>query len=268
MESSVLLVIPFFLTGASIGSFLNVVADRLPAGQSLVRPRSACSACGHELSNLDLIPIVSYLGLRGKCRYCRAHIPARIAAIEAITGLLFAALYLQFGFGLDYVLLAAGVSLLVAVAIIDLEHQLILDKVTVPTAITLLLVAPFWGEAGLDRSFPGIDSEILASFANSVATGAGGVLAFALIVIVYPAGMGIGDVKYAGVLGLLLGMPGALVAFWVASVVGGLVAIFLLATRRKGRKDLIPYGVFMSLGGLVALWVGNDIFSWYRGLVV
>ena len=267
MVSSLLLAIPFFLTGASIGSFLNVVADRLPAGQSLVRPRSACPACGHELSNLDLIPIVSYLGLRGKCRYCKAHIPARIAVIEAITGLLFAGLYLQFGFGLDYVLLAAGASLLVAVAIIDLEHQLILNKILLPSAIVFLLVAPFWGEAGLGRSFPGIDSEMLASFANSVASGAGGYLVFALIVLVYPQGMGGGDVKYAGVLGLLLGMPAALVAFWVASVVGGVIAIFLLATRRKGRKDLIPYGVFMSLGGLVALWAGDDIFSWYRGLV-
>jgi len=156
---------------------------------------------------------------------------------------------------------------MVVVAIIDLEHQLILNRIMLPAAIVLLIVAPFWGEAGLGRSFPGIDSEMLASFANSVASGAGGYLVFALIVLVYPQGMGGGDVKYAGVLGLLLGMPAALVAFWVASVVGGVVAIFLLATRRKGRKDLIPYGVFMSLGGLVALWAGDDIFSWYRGLV-
>ncbi len=228
MEGSLLLAIPFFLAGASIGSFLNVVADRLPAGQSLVRPRSACPACSHELSNLDLIPIVSYLWLRGKCRYCGAHIHARIVAIEAITGLLFTALYLKIGYGADYMILAAGVSLMVAVAIIDLEHQLILNMIMLPAAIVLLLAAPFWGEVGLERSFPGIDSEMLASLVNSVSTGAGGYLAFALIVIVYPQGMGGGDVKYAGVLGLLLGMPGALVAFWVASVVGEVVAIFLL----------------------------------------
>ncbi len=108
MEGSLLLAIPFFLAGASIGSFLNVVADRLPAGQSLVRPRSACPACSHELSNLDLIPIVSYLWLRGKCRYCGAHIHARIVAIEAITGLLFTALYLKIGYGADYMILAAS----------------------------------------------------------------------------------------------------------------------------------------------------------------
>lgn len=115
--------------------------------------------------------------------------------IEAVTGMLFAALYLKLGFGADYVALAAGVSLLVAVAIIDFEHQLILNKILIPVAILLLLSASFWGEIGLERSFPGIDSEMLASFANSVASGAGGYLVFALIVIIYPPGMGGGDVK-------------------------------------------------------------------------
>ena len=142
-----------------------------------------------------------------------------------------------------------------------------MNRIVYPRMAVLLAVAPFWGELGFARAFIGIDSEPIASLANSVAAGAAGFLGFLLIALAYPRGMGGGDVKYAGLLGLLLGIPGVLLALWGAVVSGGLLAIYLLARRKKGRKDAIPFGPFMSLGGIVVLLGGEDILSGYRQLV-
>ena len=266
MEGSVLLTVIYFIIGASVGSFLNVVADRLPNGESLVRPRSACPSCKHALSNSDLFPIVSYLWLRGKCRYCGAAIPVRILAVEVITGLLFAGVFVRFGSGPDSVLMAAAASLLVVVAIIDLEHELILNRIVFPSAIVLLFLSPFWSELGLSRTF--LDSSgMIGSLANSLSAGAAGFFIFMSIKLVYPPGMGFGDVKYAGLLGLLLGLQGVLIALYGAVLSGGLLAILLLVLRKKGRKDHIPFGVFMSLGGVAVLLAEKNIVSGYKSLI-
>ena len=256
----------FLVLGAAVGSFLNVVADRVPAGQSLVRPRSACPSCEHPLSNLDLIPVLSYLWLRGRCRHCGARIAPRLLAVEIVTGLLFVAIFLKFGVGLTFVLVAAATSLLLVVAVIDLERGLILNRIVLPSVVVLLVLAPFWSQLGFAREFP-ISSGMIASLANSLAAGAAGFLVFLLIALAHPQGMGGGDVKYAGLLGLLLGIPGVLVALWGAVVSGGLVAIYLLAMRKRGRKEAIPFGPFMSLGGIAVLLAGDEIFSEYQRLI-
>lgn len=244
---------------------MNVVADRLPAGQSFTRPRSFCPACKTTLTSLDMVPILSYLWLRGRCRYCGAAIPLRLLLVEVITGLLVTLVFLRYGLALESLVLSLAVFLLLALAIIDLEHGLILNRIVFPGAVAVLIVVPFWPELGLDRTFLGSQS-MLASFLNSFLAGAGAFLLFLCIVLAYPAGMGGGDVKLAGLIGLLVGFPGVLVALWFSAVSGGLVAAVLLLLGKKGRKDAIPFGPFLALGAIAALLVGREVASWYQQL--
>ena len=251
-----------FGLGASVGSFLNVVADRLPAGKSVVTPRSQCSGCGRPIPAHDLIPVLSYLWLRGRCRQCNVRIPARVVAVEAIVGTLFAALYLKHGWGAPVVVTGAGVALLVAIAVVDLERRLIPNRLVIPAVFVLAALAPFWPELGFDRALV-FQQVHLSSLTNSLAAGGGALVIFFAIKAFYPAGMGAGDVKMAGMLGLLVGLPGIVVALWTAVVIGGAVAIGLLALRGRSRKDAMPFGPFLSAGGVIALMAGTEIVEFY-----
>ena len=255
-----------FLFGASVGSFLNVVVDRLPEGLSLIKPRSFCDACQRPLGSLDLVPILSYLWLRGRCRYCSAAIPVRVMVVEAGTGLLFTIIYLRFGLGADFLVLAVAASILLVVAFIDLDRGLILNRVIYPSVVTFLILAPAWSVLGFSNSFPGVGG-ILASFLNSAAAGVGAFLAFLAIWLAYPKGMGGGDVKFAGLIGLMVGFPGILAALWLSVVSGGIVAVALVLVRGKGRKDIIHFGPFLSLGAMAVLLAGRDMGSWYTRLI-
>jgi leader peptidase (prepilin peptidase)/N-methyltransferase len=164
------------------------------------------------------------------------------------------------------VVLAAIVSLFIAVGIIDLEHGIIPNRIVLPAAVVALALAPFWTEFGLERSFLS-HSDMLASLYNSLTAGAGAFLVFLGILLAYPCGMGGGDVKFVGVIGLFLGVSGTLVGLWSAVLLGGVIAIALLVTRRKGRKDAIPFGPFLSLGAVVGLLWGQAIISGYQSLV-
>ena len=252
-----------FAMGASVGSFLNVVADRLPSGRSLVHPRSYCESCQRTLDSADLLPVLSYLWLRGKCRHCGAAIPLRLVWVEIATGALFTLIFVRYGFGVEFVVLCVSVSFLVAVALIDLEHGLILNRMVYPTIGVLLVFAPFWTQLGLSRALLG-NSGLLASFFNSLLAGVGAFLLFLIIMLAYPRGMGGGDVKLVGLLGLLVGYPGVLVTLWIAVISGGAVAVSLLLLRKKGRKDAVPFGPFLALGAIAALLAGSDIVSRYQ----
>lgn len=262
---TVILAIMAFIIGASVGSFLNLVADRVPTGRSIITPRSRCEACGRSLDTLDLVPVLSYLGLRGRCRYCGVTIPARLMVVEAITGALFAVVYLEHGFEVEFFILGFAVSLLVVVALIDFERGLILNSMMYPSIIVLILLSPFWTELGFSRSFLGNDG-LIGTLINSILTGLGSFLVFLAIAIAYPNGMGGGDVKLGGVIGLLIGYPAALIALWLAVVSGGLVALGLIGLRKMGRKDAMPFGPFLSMGAIVALLMGSEITSWYNDL--
>lgn len=256
----------YFVIGASVGSFLNVVADRLPQGQSLVSPPSHCPWCKRPLARYDMVPLFSYLVLKGRCRFCKAAIPLRLFIIELLTGCLFLAIYLQHGFGLDFIVLAAAVSLFIAVGIIDLEHQIIEYKIVLPGLLIALALSPFWPDLGQGRTFlgnTGWDGAVI----NSVLAGAGAFLFFAMIRLVYPAGMGGGDPTFSGLIGLLLGVRNTVAGLWIAMVIGGLVAIGLLITKRKGRKEHIPFGPFLSGGAIVGLLWGQDAISLYTSLI-
>jgi len=252
-----------FLIGASVGSFLNLAADRVPAGRSIVKPRSFCEACNIQLASRDLVPILSYLWIRGKCRHCSAPIPLRFMAVEALTGGLFAAVYVRNGLEIEFVLLAAAVSLMMVIALIDLEHGIIPNQIILPSLVVLIILSPFWTELGLPRSFLG-NEDLAGTLINSLLTGLGSFLFFLVIALIYPNGMGGGDVKLGGVIGLLVGYPGALLALWLAVVSAGVIAIGLLLMRKFGRKDAIPFGPFLSMGAVAALLAESDLISWYK----
>jgi leader peptidase (prepilin peptidase)/N-methyltransferase len=214
------------------------------------------------LKPLDLMPVLSYLWLRGKCRYCGAHIPGRLVVVEAVAGALFLAVYLQFGLSVAAVVIAVITSFLLAVAIIDLEHRLILNKMVAPAAVAALALAPFWPAMGITRTFFG-NSGMMGSLANSALAGVGAFLFFLLIFLIYPGGMGEGDVKLAGVLGLLVGYLASLVAIWLSTVIAGALAVLLLVLRVKGRKDALPFGPFLAGGAYVVLLALSTLLGWY-----
>ncbi len=173
--------------------------------------------------------------------------------------------YLKWGFGIDFVIVCAALSILLALALIDLEHGLILNRIVYPSLVAFLILSPFWSELESSRSFLG-NEDMLASALNSLVAGLGGFLFFFFIALAYPSGMGGGDVKLAGLIGLMVGLPGVIVALWVAVVSGGVVAAALLLSGKKGRKDAIPFGPFLSMGAIVALLAGSNIVSGYEAL--
>jgi leader peptidase (prepilin peptidase) / N-methyltransferase len=237
------------VVGAVIGSFLNVVIHRLPLGQSLIHPRSRCPQCGIQLAGYDNVPVVSWLVLRGRCRHCGAAISPRYPVVELLTAVTFAAVVAVRGFDADLILELPFVACLIALAGIDLDHKLLPNKIVYPMA--------GWG---LIASLL-VDS---GDIVEHLLGGAGAFLFLLLAVLAYPAGMGMGDVKLAGAMGLYLGVsivPALLVAFLSGSVVG--VAI-LVREGAGARKKAVPFGVFLALGGIVGVLAGPELIDVYE----
>ena len=260
-----MLIILALAMGALVGSFINVAVDRLPKELSIVRPRSYCGSCNRSLANFYMVPVFSYIWFRGRCRYCKAAIPLRVFLTEIATGVLFAILYLIYGFGPGFFVASVMASLMLIVALIDLEHGLILNRVIYPAILVLLLLAPFWPELGISREFLGT-AGLLGSLFNSLVAGFGAFLIFLIIFLVHSQGMGGGDLKLAGVIGLLVGYPGVLVALSIAVVSAGILSIFLLAFRKKGRNDAIPFGPFLAAGAIITFVAGNEMIARFSGI--
>jgi leader peptidase (prepilin peptidase) / N-methyltransferase len=253
------LVLGCALLGLLLGSFLNVVVHRVPRGESVVRPPSACPGCGTQIRAVDNVPVVSWLLLRGRCRACTAPISARYPLVELGTAALFAVLALRFG--LDWVLPAylylAAVGL--ALALIDLDVRRLPNSLTYPSypvAVALL------GAAALLGSDSG-------SFPRALLGGLAALVFYFALVFAYPAGMGLGDVKLAGVLGLYLGWLGwgvLAVGLFLGFMYGAVLGVSLVALGRGGRKTKVPFGPFMLLGALTAVLVGQRLVDAYRGV--
>jgi leader peptidase (prepilin peptidase)/N-methyltransferase len=238
------------LAGLLLGSFLNVVAHRLPLRISLVTPASRCPACETPVKPYDNVPVLSWLLLRGRCRSCREPISARYPLVEAGTAGLLAAVALVHGD--DTTTLVLGlvlVAFLVPMALIDLDHRIIPNRLTAPAAIVAIAL-------GLALDPSGQVGRLVAGAA------AGGV--FLVAALAYPGGMGMGDVKLAGVLGLFLG-PAVAVALLVALITGVVVGALVMARMgvAEGRKTAVPFGPFLALGGVVALLVGEGLLDAY-----
>ena len=237
------------VAGLVAGSFFNVVIARLPRHESLVRPGSRCPHCGHPVRPYDNVPVFSWLILRGRCRDCGEPISARYPLVELVTAALFAAVVIDTGANEHVWLGLALVSVLVPVAFIDLDHRIIPNAIVLPGAVAAIAIVA--------ATEPSELSEHLIAGAAA----AGFLL---LAVLAYPRGMGMGDVKLAGVLGLYLGRsvgPAMLFALLLGTIVG--VVIIARKGAAEGRKTAVPFGPFLALGGLVGLFFGPDIVDWY-----
>jgi leader peptidase (prepilin peptidase)/N-methyltransferase len=240
--------------GAVAGSFLNVVAYRIPRGESLLSPGSRCPGCGVAIKAYDNIPVIGWIVLRGRCRACREAISPRYPVVEALTAALAVAVVLTKHSIHDLALGLLLVAILVPIALIDIEQRIIPNKITLPAAIAAVGI-------GLATRPSGVPEQLLAGL------GAGGFLfVFALA---YPRGMGMGDVKLAAVLGLFLGRSvGAAVLIGVASATVVGMALIARVGVAEGRKTAVPFGPFLALGGIVALLAGPAIVHWYLHSVV
>jgi leader peptidase (prepilin peptidase) / N-methyltransferase len=236
--------------GLALGSFLNVVAARVPRRRSIVTPASACLECGTELAWRDNVPLLSWVLLRGRCRHCGTRISALYPGVELATALLVAACVLDFGLSGRMVVAAYFCAVLVAVSATDLTHRIIPNRIVVPAAAVILVAqtalepSPQWALGALAAS---------------------GFLFLA--VLAYPAGMGMGDVKLALVMGAALGK--AVAVAMMLGMLSALVPSVILLARHgsKARKMGIPFGPFLALGSVVALFFGEQLFDWYLGLL-
>jgi leader peptidase (prepilin peptidase) / N-methyltransferase len=249
MDASALEVVVTGLFGAVIGSFLNVVAHRVPLGESLVTPGSRCPACGEPVKPYDNVPVVSWLVLRGRCRNCGAPISPRYPLVELATAAAFAAVIAIRGFDDDLVLELPFVAALIALAAIDFDHKLLPNKIVYPLAVYGVIATLL------------VDSGDLV---ENLIAGAGAFVFLLVAVIAYPRGMGMGDVKLAGAMGLYLGasvIPALLVAFLSGSVVG---IVIIAREGAAGRKKAVPFGVFLALGGIVGVLAGPELIDFYE----
>jgi leader peptidase (prepilin peptidase)/N-methyltransferase len=243
---------PIFLTslaGLLVGSWLNVVAHRVPRGESIVSPGSHCPGCGMPVKARDNVPVLGWLALRGRCRACRARISVRYPLVEALTAVLAVAVVLVKHSAHDIVLGLTLVAVLVPLALIDLDRRIIPNKITLPAAVAALVI-------GLALRPSGVPEQLIAG---------GGAAGFLLVfALAYPRGMGMGDVKLAGVLGLYLGRSVAMAMFTgvlAAAIVGAV--IMARVGVEKGRKTAVPFGPFLALGGIFGLLAGPAIVHWY-----
>jgi leader peptidase (prepilin peptidase) / N-methyltransferase len=235
-----------FAPGLALGSFLNVVAARVPLRRSIVRPPSACMACAHEIRWYDNVPLVSWLVLRGRCRDCGVRIPVLYPAVELLTALLIAGCVLAFGVTFEAAIASFFCAALVAVSAIDLEHRIIPNRIVLP-ATAVILVANTLRDPSVEW----------------IVAGAGAFTFLLVAALIYPAGMGMGDVKLAALMGVALGktVPVALMAGMLAAMAPS----FVLFARHgsKARKMGIPFGPFLALGSVVALFWGHAILDAY-----
>jgi leader peptidase (prepilin peptidase) / N-methyltransferase len=235
--------------GAALGSFLNVVVHRLPRGESLVSPGSHCPSCNAAVKPYDNVPVLAWMWLRGRCRACRARIPARYPLVEALTAALCVAVIATRSDAVGIALGMLTVLVAVPVAAIDVEHHVIPNRITAPAAVAAVALG-----VALDPS--GEPSKLLAAVI------AGG--AFLLVALAVPKGMGMGDVKLAGLLGLLLGSSVA-PAIAIALVAGVVVGIAVLARREPAERHGtgVPFGPFLAAGAVSALFCGHAIVAAY-----
>jgi leader peptidase (prepilin peptidase) / N-methyltransferase len=235
--------------GAVLGSFLNVVIYRVPLGESLVAPRSRCPSCETPIAAYDNVPVISWLLLRGRCRHCGAPISPRYPIVELITAVAFAAVVAVRGFDSGLLLELPFVACLIALAGIDFDHRLLPNKIVYPMAV--------WGVVATAI----VDSGDLPGHLIA------GAAAFAFLfvaVLAYPAGMGMGDVKLAGAMGLYLGIA-IIPALFSSFLFGTLVGLGIMSRQGvSARKQAVPFGVFLALGGLVGVLAGQELVDLYR----
>ncbi|WP_427137096.1 prepilin peptidase [Psychrobacillus psychrodurans] len=241
----------FFLYGLIFGSFFNVVGLRIPKKESIVHPPSHCTVCDRRLTIKDLVPVFSYVFLKGKCRGCGTKIHWVYPVMELVTGLLFAFAYYQLGFTLELAVALLFISLLVIITVSDIAYMLIPDKILIFFLIHLIVLrvfvplSPWW-------------DSIIGAFVGF------GVLF--LIAVVSKGGMGGGDIKLFFVIGLVLGWIPTLLTLFLASIIGTVVGIISLRRTKQGRKTPIPFGPSIAIAAIISYFYGEMLVDWYVNL--
>ncbi len=244
----ILLYILFFIIGLIIGSFLNVVIYRIPRKKSLVKPPfSVCPYCGAKIAFYDNIPLISYLILKGRCRHCKAKIPITYPLIELLTALFFVSNFYFFGLSLQFLSAAVLTSALIAISMIDIQFKIIPNAITWPITVVGLILSVLMD---------------LSNWWMPLAFSAGAFVFMLIIHLIYPRGMGMGDIKLSMMVGAFL-VKSVIPALFFGFLAGSIFGLFALITRKKKLKQTIPFGPFIAIGSIIALYWGNDIINWY-----
>lgn len=240
-----------FILGTVIGSFINVCIYRIPRGESVVYPPSHCPHCSCNLGPSDLIPVLSYFWLLGRCRKCGAGISIRYPLVELLTGVMFLLAFNKFGLTFDFLTAIILIICLIISAFIDLRYQIIPDKVILPAMAYGLLINIL------------VHREDLPNHLMGFALGGGIIF---LIVVLSRGGMGGGDIKLFAAVGLFLGVRLTVLAMLLSFIMGSIAGLILIMLNIRKMKDAIPFGPFIALGSIVSLFMGERIISWYWGL--
>ena len=255
--------------GASVGSFLNVCVHRLPDRRSIVRPGSACPACGHPIAWHDNIPLLSYVLLRGRCRHCRARISPRYPLVEAATALLFALLFARHGLSPEFVLQALLSAALIALILIDARHQILPNAITLPGIALGLVTSPLRADAA---ARPVRESLLGCAFGFAIPFTINACYLLWQAARGVPKdrredGIGQGDFKLLAMIGAFLGLKLLLFTLFVGAISGALYGVAMILFRGYGWKSKLPYGVFLGGAALLALFVGDSSVEWYARLL-
>lgn len=245
------LLLLFFIYGLVFGSFFNVVGLRIPKGESIVRPPSHCTVCDRNLTVKDLVPVFSFIFLKGKCRGCGTKIHWVYPVMEFVTGILFAFAYYQLGFSLELVVALLFISLLVIITVSDIAYMLIPDKILLFFLIPLIVLRVF---------------EPLNPWWDSVIGAVVGFGVLFLIAVVSKGGMGGGDIKLFFVIGLVLGWVPTLLTLFLASIIGTVIGIISLRRTKQGRKTPISFGPSIAIAAIIAYFYGELLVDWYVNL--
>lgn len=262
-----LLAVYAFLLGAIVGSFLNVVIHRYPAGLSIISPPSSCPRCGHRIRPWDNIPVLSYLVLLGRCRDCGAEISLRYPLIELASGLFYLAVYFHTGPRVCFFLLAAIVSMTLVLMYIDLDIQILPDVIDIPGLAIGFLMG--WMHLGQLHPNLVLSSSLLDSAAGAL-LGSGMLLTVAVVYkwLRKVDGMGMGDVKMLAMIGAVVGWRAVLPVVFLASITGAIFGVSMSLRSREGLQFAVPFGVFLGLGFLLVIFFGHTLLQWYSSLLL
>lgn len=241
--------------GLVIGSFLNVCIFRIPAEESLSFPTSHCGSCGHNLGPLDLVPLLSYVFLKGKCRYCKSHISIQYPIIEVFNAIMYLLIAYKYGFTITTLKFCIMTSVLIVIAMIDLKTQYVYSSVTIFGGICAAVC---------------ITAQYILYKENISTFVIGGLIGSAVIAVIVflTHGMGEGDIEIAALCGLFLGIKGILLTLFIAVIIGGCVGIMVITLKHKDLKDKIAFGPCLAAGAVISALAGNEIINIYLNLFI